>query len=196
VSGLLLLLALVALCAGALYLLGVRSGMLYIASGTLFLGAAGYALQGRPDLRGSPRGTSVSAQAIPLTTLRRAFYGQFTPHEHWMIIADSYTRRGATADAVGVLKTAAATYPNDPSLWVALGNALVDHAGALTPPADGADFVARHACQGARQRKLAADGRGCDRRAQRPGTGAAALVGAAGLFLKRVDLLRRVSLGQ
>jgi cytochrome c-type biogenesis protein CcmH len=136
VSGLLLLLALVALCVGALYLLGVRSGMLYIASGTLFLGAAGYALQGRPDLRGSPRGTSVSAQAIPLTTLRRAFYGQFTPHEHWMIIADSYTRRGATADAVGVLKTAAATYPNDPSLWVALGNALVDHAGALTPPAD------------------------------------------------------------
>lgn len=135
-TGLLLLVALVALSAGVLYLLGLRSGMLYVAVGALFLGASGYALQGRPDLGGSPRATAVSAQAVPLTALRRAFYGQFTPHEHWMIIADSYTRRGHTADAVGVLKNAAGTYPNDASLWVALGNALVDHAGVLTAPAE------------------------------------------------------------
>jgi cytochrome c-type biogenesis protein CcmH len=135
-SGLLILVALIALSAGALYLLGLRSGLLYIAAGTLCLGAAGYALQGRPALEGSPRAASATAPSVPLTTLRRAFYGQFTPHEHWMIIADSYTGRGATADAVGVLKKATATYPNDASLWVALGNALVDHAGGLTPPAD------------------------------------------------------------
>jgi cytochrome c-type biogenesis protein CcmH len=135
-SGLLLLIALVALCAGVLYLLGLRSGVLYVAVATLFLGAAGYALQGRPDLHGSPRSATASIQPVPLTPLRRAFYGEFTPHEHWMIIADSYTRRGETADAVGVLKKAAGTYPDDPSLWVALGNALVDHAGVLTAPAE------------------------------------------------------------
>ena len=134
--GFVLLIGLLAASALGLYLLGLRNGMLYVAVGTLFLGASGYALQGRPDLTGSPRQAAVSAQPVPLTPLRRAFYGQFTPHEHWMIIADSYTRRGQTADAVGVLKNAAATYPNDASLWVGLGNALVDHAGVLTPPAE------------------------------------------------------------
>lgn len=119
--------------AAALYALGVRGGLLKLAAAGLFLGAAGYALQGRPGLAGAPAAQVASRELIPLTPLRRAFYGEFTRTGHWAIIADSYTRRGNTADAVGVLKKATATYPGDPSLWVALGNALVDHAGVITP---------------------------------------------------------------
>lgn len=135
-SGWILLLALVGVAVAHLYLLGLRGGMLRLGAAALFLGASGYAVQGRPGLDGSPRSASTSGGVVPLTSVRRAFYGQFTAHEHWMIIADSYGRRGKTADAVGVLKKAVATYPNDASLWVGLGNALVDHAGVITPAAN------------------------------------------------------------
>lgn len=119
--------------AAALRALGLRGGLLKLAAAGLFLGAAGYALQGRPGLGGSTPGQADEAGRIPLTTLRHAFYGEFTRTGHWSIIADSYARRGDTASAVGVLKRATATYPGDASLWVALGNALVDHAGMVTP---------------------------------------------------------------
>ena len=134
-TGLVLLLVLIAACVGGLYWLELRGGLLKLGAATLFLGASGYAIQGRPDLGGSPRAATAEGPAVPLTAARRAFYGQFTAHEHWMIIADSYLRRGNTADAVGVLKNAAETYPADPSLWVGLGNALVEHAGVMTPAA-------------------------------------------------------------
>lgn len=132
-TGLILLLL---AAAAALFALGLRGGLLKLALAGLFLGAAGYALQGRPGLSGSSARQASDAGPIPLTPLRRAFYGEFTRTGHWSIIADSYTRRGKTADAVGVLRKATETYPGDPSLWVALGNALVDHAGMITPASD------------------------------------------------------------
>ena len=135
-TGLLLLVAMLLASVVALYALGVRGGLLKLAAAGLFLGATGYALQGRPGLAGTSAAEAQGADLIPLTPLRRAFYGEFSRTSHWAIIADSYTRRGKTADAVGVLKNAVETYPGDPSLWVALGNALVDHAGMLTPASD------------------------------------------------------------
>ena len=134
-SGWLILLLLIGASAAALYLLRVRSGLLTLAGAALFLAGAGYALQGRPGLGGAPQGEAVRAEVIPLTGVRRAFYGEFAPHAHWLIIADSYARRGKTADAVGVLKNAAERYPGDSALWAGLGNALVDHAGVITPAA-------------------------------------------------------------
>jgi cytochrome c-type biogenesis protein CcmH/NrfG len=73
---------------------------------------------------------------VPLTTLRHAFFGKFSPTEHWLLIAESYARRGDTAGAAGVLKSAIREHSGDPSLWVGLGNALVDHAGTITPAAE------------------------------------------------------------
>lgn len=132
-TGLLLLLILLLAAVAGVYALGVRGGVLTLVAAGLFLGASGYALQGRPGLAGAPASDAVRADVIPLTPLRRAFYGEFHRTAHWAIIADSYTRRGRTADAVGVLRKAVETYPADPSLWVSLGNALVDHAGVVTP---------------------------------------------------------------
>jgi cytochrome c-type biogenesis protein CcmH len=45
-------------------------------------------------------------------------------------------RDGQSEDAVGILQNAVKKYPGDPQLWIGLGNALVDHARGLTPPAE------------------------------------------------------------
>ena len=34
---------------------------------------------------------------IPLTNMRHAFFGRFTPTEHWLLISESLARRGKTA---------------------------------------------------------------------------------------------------
>jgi cytochrome c-type biogenesis protein CcmH len=135
VSGWLVLAALIALGIGAFRLLGLRGPMLQLAAAALLIGASGYALQGRPSLSGSPRAAAASRQVIPLTGPRDAFFGEFTPSGHWLLLSDSMARRGDTADAAGILRSAVREHPRDVALWVGLGNALVDHASVLTPAA-------------------------------------------------------------
>lgn len=129
------LLILLVLTAGGFYWSGVRGPMLQIAAAAMLFGAAGYTFQGRPSLAGSPQAQSSRTAAIPLTPLRHAFFGQFTASERWLLISESYARRGSTADAAGILQSAIREHPGDPALWVGLGNALVDHAGVITPAA-------------------------------------------------------------
>ena len=54
-SGWLILAGLVVLGLVAFRLLGLRGPMLKLGAAALLIGAAGYALQGRPGLSGSPR---------------------------------------------------------------------------------------------------------------------------------------------
>lgn len=119
-----------------LRLVGLRGPMLQLAGAALLFGAAGYAVQGSPELAGSPRSMAGRPAPIPLTKLRHAFFGQFGPTEHWLVIAESYARRGDTESAAGALGSAVREHPGDPVLWVGLGNALVDHAGSLTPASE------------------------------------------------------------
>jgi cytochrome c-type biogenesis protein CcmH len=134
--GWLILLLLVVMSLGALWLLGVRGGFLTAAAAALVLGASGYALQGQPDLPGAPARGSEGRDYFPLTQARHAFFGQFTPAESWLRISEALARNGNSQDAVGILQNAVRRYPGDPQLWVGLGNALVDHAHGLTPPAE------------------------------------------------------------
>ena len=134
-SGWLILLALIAVSAGTLRLLGLRGGLLQLAGAALLFGAAGYAWQGRPNLPGQARLSAQHEPPVPLTRLRQAFDGNFNPNEHWQVMAAARASRGETADAVGIMRSAVNAHPRDPTLWVGLGNALVDHAGVLTPPA-------------------------------------------------------------
>lgn len=135
-SGWIGLLALIAVSLGLLWMFRIRGAMLQLAGATLLFGAAGYAMFGRPELP-SAFGLAEARQApIPLTKLRHAFFGRFGPTEHWLLISESYARRGDTRRAAGVLQSAVREHPGDPILWIGLGNALVDHSGTLTPASE------------------------------------------------------------
>ncbi|HUG45572.1 MAG TPA: tetratricopeptide repeat protein [Sphingomicrobium sp.] len=131
--GWLLLAVLFGLALLALRLFGMRGALLQIAAAALLLGCAGYALQGNPGLEGSPRAASAREPPIPLTRIRHALFGQFTPAETWLRISEALARRGNTKDAAGVLQTAVRERPDNALLWIGLGNALIDHAGMITP---------------------------------------------------------------
>lgn len=126
-------LAIFAFSLGLLWVLRVRGAMLQLSAAALLFGAAGYAVQGLPGLAGSPRSAEQQSPPIPLTKLRHAFFGTFGPTEHWLVISESYARRGQTEEAAKTLAAAVREHPGDPVLWVGLGNALTDHAGTLTP---------------------------------------------------------------
>ena len=131
----LILLSLVGLALGVIWLTGLRGSWLVMTAAALLLGAAGYAVHGRPGLAGSPRAGSAPEPPISLVTARNAFLGEFSGRSHWLIISDSYAARGQTRDAVGILLAATRQHPRDYALWLGLGNALTDHARGLTPAA-------------------------------------------------------------
>jgi len=133
---LLLLLTLIGLVLAAMWLLRVRGPMLTLVAAALMFGGAGYAMQGRPGYAGAPATASAQTRHLPLAKARHVLIGQFTKSEHWMIIADSYAARGETEDAVGLIQSGLREHPEDFALWVGLGNALVDHAGVMTPAAE------------------------------------------------------------
>ena len=118
-----------------LWLLRVRGPMLTLAAAALLFGAAGYIMQGRPGLGGSPHIGLPVAAPPPLTGARRAFFGTFTTAERWLILADSYSRTGETMEAAQIVHSALRAQPRDPELWTGYGNALVEHAHMLTPAA-------------------------------------------------------------
>ena len=134
--GWLILLILAAVSLGLLWVLGLRGGVLTASAAALFLGASGYALQGRPNVPASPAVASEGRDFVPLTDARHAFFGHFTPAESWLRISEALARDGKGEEAVGILQNAVKRYPGDPQLWIGLGNALVDHARGLTPPAE------------------------------------------------------------
>lgn len=134
--GWIILFLLVGASLGLLWLLRVRGGLLTASAAALLLGASGYALQGRPDIRGAPAQGSEGHDIFPLTDARHAFFGYFTPAESWLRMSEALARDGKSEDAVGILQNAVKRYPGDPQLWIGLGNALVDHARGITPPAE------------------------------------------------------------
>lgn len=143
-TGWILLIVLALGAVGALWLLGLRGALLQLGAAATFVGAAGYALQGTPEVAGSPRAAGAAAPPVPLTRIRHDFFGQFSAAEPWLRISEALASRGKSADAVGALKSAVREHPNDPQLWIGLGNALVDHAGVLTPASD---FAYRRAAE-------------------------------------------------
>lgn len=139
-TGWLIILSLAVAIAAALWRFAdFRGPALQFLAAALLLAMAGYAWQGQPGLPGSP----VAAQVRPerpetaFASLRDVFFPRFTSASRWLIIADSYQRRGNSEDAVGVIRAGLRSSPDNFVLWIGLGNALVQHGGgAMSPAAD------------------------------------------------------------
>lgn len=133
-----ILLAAIALGAGVVLLaIGFPRRLWTIGATALTLGAAGYALQGSPDLPGHPVTTAeLAVQVDPdLIALREAMFGRFNFSYTYFSAADSMTRIGSPGAAVKVMLGAVAKGPEDNGAWTGLGLALADHDHGLSPAA-------------------------------------------------------------
>lgn len=103
----------------------------------LLVGLAGYALQGSPNQPGNP----VTARAaVPQVEeaeikLRDQMGAGFRSAKQYLMTADGAMRAGLPAAAVGFIKRGLQDHPNDPDLWLGLGNALIVHNDGQISPA-------------------------------------------------------------
>lgn len=115
-----------------------RSGWTTL-SAALALGLAGYALQASPGTPGAPaRPVALDEEGSwALIDERKALIGADARSTNdKLIVADALARQGQYANAAAMLRGAVRDNPRDAEAWLALGNALVEHAGGvLTQPA-------------------------------------------------------------
>lgn len=136
--GWVILLLLAVFVTAGLVLLGRLPRSLWEMTGAaLLFGMAGYAWQGHPDLAGSPRDPAQTAPRFDgnLIKLRDSFGGTYGSAGPWITLSDGFGRRGETQEAVNTLVAGVRAHPNEPALWVALGNALVAHGKNIISPA-------------------------------------------------------------
>jgi cytochrome c-type biogenesis protein CcmH/NrfG len=113
-----------------------RGGLQFVGA-ALLLALAGYAWQGHPRLAGSPH-RPPEHRGLPdseFAKVRQDLIGRFNTADRWLTIAEAYSRDGDTQGAAQIIEAALREHPNDPDLWVGLGNALVIHGGGLMSPA-------------------------------------------------------------
>lgn len=112
---------------------GFRGASLQLLAAAMLLGMAGYAWQGRPELRGQSKaaGERQKLPETPFAALRGEFVERFDYASRWLIIADGYQRRGDTKSAVSIIKSGLRAQPQNSTLWTGLGNALVLHGGGM-----------------------------------------------------------------
>jgi cytochrome c-type biogenesis protein CcmH len=123
-----------------------KAGLQFLGA-ALMLALAGYALQGRPDFEGRPKAPPPRRQ-VPETefaSMRQDMLGRFDRASAWLTMADGYQRSGDTLGAAQIIQSGLRDSPNDPDLWVGLGNALVLHANMMMTPA--AQYAFQRAAQ-------------------------------------------------
>jgi cytochrome c-type biogenesis protein CcmH/NrfG len=110
---------------------------LQIVAAALLLAVAGYAWQGRPDLAGSPK-RPADRKEVPesaFASMRRNMLGRFDTADQWLTMAEAYMRDGDTRNAADIIRAGLKAHPDNATLWVGYGNALVMHADGLMTPA-------------------------------------------------------------
>ncbi len=131
-----ILLAMAAFVTAVLLLRLPRSGWALFGAALLF-GLSGYALQGHPGRPGAPQAASVQASetGTAMVDARRELFNPAQPPQRFVTVADGFARRGQYADAAGILRGSLTDNPEDTEAWIALGNALVEHAEGQPTPA-------------------------------------------------------------
>jgi len=127
----------IAVYAILVFVLKLPRGGREFAGAALLLGIAGYALQGAPNEPGSPTAPRESPEMgqAALIEARKAMGDEFGQGRNYLITADAYARAGQFGAAAGLLRGATHQNPNDPDVWLALGNALVGHTNGIITPA-------------------------------------------------------------
>ncbi len=119
--------------------------VLELAGAALFIGLAGYAWQGSPSLPGHPVQSLESAPTpVDEKAMAKSMPGM-SAEGQWIDLADALIRSGHVRSAVSILGGGTKKSPNNPDLWVGLGNALVVHNGGQMSPA--AQFAFEKAAQ-------------------------------------------------
>ncbi|QPC99712.1 tetratricopeptide repeat protein [Qipengyuania soli] len=134
------IIALAALTFGiAVYALKLPRSLWMLFAAALLFGLAGYAMQGSPDLASAPAAGPSAQQSETgelLVEARREFYPDTALPSRFVVTADAFARRGQFEHAANFLRNAVSENPRDGEAWLALGNALVEHAnGQLTAAA-------------------------------------------------------------
>ncbi|MFM9853909.1 MAG: tetratricopeptide repeat protein [Sphingomonadaceae bacterium] len=108
------------------------------AAAALLLGVAGYAWQGSPLTPGNPVAAADEAPLPPELaelSIRKVMSSKFGAEGQWIDLSDALIKAGRSQTAVSILGAGVKKSPNNPDLWVALGNALVVHGGGQINPA-------------------------------------------------------------
>ncbi|HSX55028.1 MAG TPA: tetratricopeptide repeat protein [Sphingomonas sp.] len=120
-----------------LWLLGLPRTLWSFAGAALMLGAAGYALQARPELPGAPVAAAKKARPDEpeLHKLRGEMFGRFTVNDTYFIAADALVRGGDPDKAAKMMLGGVRSAPQDPSMWTWLGMTLVESDDGTMSPA-------------------------------------------------------------
>jgi Flp pilus assembly protein TadD len=116
----------------------LNQASLQLLAAALFIGIAGYAVQGHPLLYGKavPRAPR-QEQSSSASGEKGSQLSSLGTGASWLTIADSYQSSGDKQDVIRSIQTRLQAHPNDAELWVALGSVLVMHAdGRITPAAE------------------------------------------------------------
>jgi cytochrome c-type biogenesis protein CcmH len=111
---------------------------LELSAAALLLGVAGYAWQGSPMVAGSPVTPADEAPLPPELaeqSIRKVMSSKFGAEGQWIDLSDALIKAGRSQSAVSILAAGVKRSPNNPDLWVGLGNALVVHGGGQINPA-------------------------------------------------------------
>ena len=108
-----------------------RSGWTLFGAAMLF-GLTGYAWQGAPDQPAAPLSAAeeVSESGEVIVRARRDFFQPDTLPARYVVNGDAFARQGQWQDAAAFYGNALQDNPENVEAWVALGNALVEHADA------------------------------------------------------------------
>lgn len=136
--GWLILLGFLLLLFGGLVWLGKLPRSTYELTGAaLLLGVAGYAWQGNPGMAGVSIEPAEKPNSFDDSSIesRKEMGERFGSAREWLVFSDALNRSGKHVAAANYLRNGVKEHPNDPDLWVGLGNALVVHADGIITPA-------------------------------------------------------------
>lgn len=122
---------------GAMVLLRLPRLLWSFAGAALFLGAAGYAWQGRPALAAAPAKPTVDPIAVEpeAVMFRERLMGRFTADAAYLIASDAMLRAGDRRAAARVVLGGVRAIPRSYILWTQLGSNLAMLDGDQMSPA-------------------------------------------------------------